>query len=415
MLLPYFGLQQYEARLHTLTLSSSTGVDNTRMMSDFHTRAAKKEREALEALVCCCELACSSCAKTSMQSIDHALKCIGKEQNLPRNAFLAFTTTERGRASCRDRLLRKAFDHAVKALQDLVVWRVQMIVNWGQHEMFIAALGRARGGPMNEEMLAQFLHSHSKSICEEFPSAFISKPKATPEEKWHDFKEANGENGENGVEEEANGENGELACLKMDIARATSESMNNRIELLASDLRHNNVFSSSAKSRPQKAIWSSITESMSGPAEESSRLHKEMTELRAELDTAEQSNMSLCGDLKKCQMVAEAKSTTVEQAAKTPDLDNTSLCDVQPGVISQLRNTIDNFFEQLGTLNANATDDVVEPLGWAQEPHCLKNLNIEIEQQTVAFIGKGKTGHAYVVTAEAPENDQGYGFEVALQ
>ena len=63
----------------------------------------------------------------------------------------------------------------MKAVRDACVWRVQLSVSWGHRDVFIAELVRANGGPMNQDMQAKFLHSHSKSISADFPSAFLSQ------------------------------------------------------------------------------------------------------------------------------------------------------------------------------------------------------------------------------------------------
>jgi hypothetical protein len=215
--LPWFGLAQYEAQIYTLgayflndlvyvtdydlrgvgmslvearvllsslsagwfdwgTSSAAASVD-TNMMYKINFRAQEKEVEAIDSLNSCLALAYSSCAQMSIMSIEHALQRLQECLEYTRNAMLAFVSTSRGRASCRDGALRKAFDKALKSVRDCLVWRVQLSVPWGNREAFLAELERAYGGTVNQEMLAQFLHSHSKTICEEFPSAFLSNCK----------------------------------------------------------------------------------------------------------------------------------------------------------------------------------------------------------------------------------------------
>ena len=175
------GISLVEARMLLSSLAggwtdwsgaTATSAYDPSMMSDVQMRANEKEREAVETLQSCLQLACKH--KIVTQSIQHALQRLNDIHDFASSAFLALTATSRARASCRDRDLRKALDRALKVVRDVVVWRVQMNVPWGNRQAFLDELERAHGSPVNQEMLAQLLQSHSKTICEEFPSAFLS-------------------------------------------------------------------------------------------------------------------------------------------------------------------------------------------------------------------------------------------------
>jgi hypothetical protein len=94
-----------------------------------------------------------------------------------RNAMLAFVAPTWAQRSCSDRHLQNMIDKALKAVRDNCVWRVQMTVTCGHRDAFLEELVRANGGPVSQEMQAQFLHSHSKTICQYFLSAFLSNGK----------------------------------------------------------------------------------------------------------------------------------------------------------------------------------------------------------------------------------------------
>jgi len=145
------------------------------MMWTLNSRSQQKDVEAIEALNACLTEATTKKENKSSPCILHALKRLEEFEQYTRNAMLAFTATTRGRASCRDRDLRRTFDKAVKAVRDACVWRVQLSVSWGHRDVFIAELVRANGGTMNQDMQSKFLHSHSKSISADFPSAFLSQ------------------------------------------------------------------------------------------------------------------------------------------------------------------------------------------------------------------------------------------------
>jgi hypothetical protein len=157
-----------------LSAPTSTSVD-TNMMWEMNSRSFQKDVEAIEALNACLTEATTKKENKSIPCILAALFHLETFEQITRNAMLAFTATSRGRASCQDSHLRNTFEKAVRAVRDACVWRVQMSVSWGHRDVFIAELVRANGGPMNQDMQAKFLHSHSKSISADFPSAFLSQ------------------------------------------------------------------------------------------------------------------------------------------------------------------------------------------------------------------------------------------------
>jgi len=158
------------------TLSAAPSLD-TNMMAELNYRVQQKDVDAVQALEACLYVAYAKNEPKCICSIRHALTRLVGFEEYTRNAMLAFTATTRGRARCRNRELRKTFDKAMKAVRDDCVWRVQVSVPWGDYDAFVFELNRANGTPMDRVMLAQFLHSHSKTVSEDFPSAFLSKTK----------------------------------------------------------------------------------------------------------------------------------------------------------------------------------------------------------------------------------------------
>jgi hypothetical protein len=158
------------------TLSAAPSLD-TNMMAELISRVQQKDVEAVQALQDCLYMAYAENETKCIGSIRHALTRLMEFEEYTRNAMLSFTATTRGRAQCRSSALRKTFDKAMKAVRDDCVWRVQMSVPWGDYDAFVFELNRANGTPMKQAMLAQFLHSHSKTVSEDFPSAFLSKTK----------------------------------------------------------------------------------------------------------------------------------------------------------------------------------------------------------------------------------------------
>jgi hypothetical protein len=159
---------------------AATSVDET-LTAQLRQRAYEKEEEAIAALKSCRTLACSGghATATAKDCVDHALERLGvwEWEQYSRNAMLAFHSTKRGKACSVQGPLRKAFDTALKAVRDAVVWRLQLSVPWSNVEAFEAALAEANGGPLTIENRAQFLHSHSKVVAFDFQSAFLSSSK----------------------------------------------------------------------------------------------------------------------------------------------------------------------------------------------------------------------------------------------
>ena len=150
-----------------------TAVDET---IDIHEWAQEKEKEALYLLDIANRLAFLSCAELAYESGQHALERLGKQQDFARNAMLAFTATWRARVSCKG-VPRKSFDKAVRAVRDVTVIRVQLAVPWGNRDAFIEELERVSGGPIPLGLFAAFMHAHTKTVCEKYPSAFLSNCK----------------------------------------------------------------------------------------------------------------------------------------------------------------------------------------------------------------------------------------------
>ena len=148
---------------------------DTDLWSEIETKWLDYELSAQNALNNCISLAESGSWSNGAPIMHDAMKRL--RQGDPTNAMLALNSTTRGRVSCRDLALRDALGSAMKAISDVVVWRVQIRVPWGNDKCFMAELEQAAGGTIDVDAKARFMHSHRKAVQEHFASAFLSNSK----------------------------------------------------------------------------------------------------------------------------------------------------------------------------------------------------------------------------------------------
>ena len=94
-----------------------------------------------------------------------------------RGAVLAATAVERALSSGQDAGLRKALAPAVHAVMDVVVWRIQLSVPFGNRDLFLSELEMACAGSQDVHFASRVLLSHYKAVATRFPSAFLSQTK----------------------------------------------------------------------------------------------------------------------------------------------------------------------------------------------------------------------------------------------
>ena len=84
---------------------------------------------------------------------------------------------ERALSSGQDAGLRKALAPAVHAVMDVVVWRLQLSVPFGNRDLFLSELEMACAGSCDVRFTSRVLLSHYKAVATRFPSAFLSQTK----------------------------------------------------------------------------------------------------------------------------------------------------------------------------------------------------------------------------------------------
>ena len=107
----------------------------------------------------------------------HARKHLEEELRGPRCAVLALTDIERARASCNGASWAKSLAVVVHAVTDVVVWRIQVSVPFGNRDLFLSELEMACAGSCDVHLTSRVLLSHYKCVAKRFPSAFLSRGK----------------------------------------------------------------------------------------------------------------------------------------------------------------------------------------------------------------------------------------------
>ena len=107
----------------------------------------------------------------------HARKHLEEELRGPRSAVLALTAIERARASCNGASWAKSLAVVVHAVTDVVVWRIQVSVPFGNRDLFLSELEMACAGSCDVHLTSRVLLSHYKCVAKRFPSAFLSRGK----------------------------------------------------------------------------------------------------------------------------------------------------------------------------------------------------------------------------------------------
>jgi len=138
------------------------------------------ESKARDALHQCHHIAYVHGMQDQDYCIQDAMFKLDEWDDYTRGAVLAMVSCNRARTSAHrlSRDLRGALDIAYKLLRDLLVARVQISVQWSNREAFEDEMKRAHGGTVSQQVLAQFYHSHSKTITPILPSAFLSNSKS---------------------------------------------------------------------------------------------------------------------------------------------------------------------------------------------------------------------------------------------
>lgn len=148
--------------------------DVVEVFSDLNSVAAEIELKAQNALT-----AAARCAgpRQALDSLQYAVLCLKSSDASPRNAVLALNATNRALASCQRGPLYAAIDAAENAVRDTITLRVQVRVPMGNRDRYVAMLEDAYGGPISKDEFSHLMHSHSLTVCEKFPGAFLSKSK----------------------------------------------------------------------------------------------------------------------------------------------------------------------------------------------------------------------------------------------
>jgi hypothetical protein len=93
-----------------------------------------------------------------------------------RNAALAMDCMIRAKASTSNTADRQLIESAIRAIRDVLSWRIQNSVTWGDREAYVDALTIALGTKPDNNTFSLLMLSFAK-ITEQFPSTFLSKNK----------------------------------------------------------------------------------------------------------------------------------------------------------------------------------------------------------------------------------------------